>query len=529
MKQFAHLITQLDQTNKTLKKVAALKTYFDQASENDKLWTIAILSHKRPKRTVKTTELKLWASEIAEIPLWLFEETYHIVGDLAETLAKVHPNLNSTSDDSLTDWIEYIKNFSDLEEEAKKEAVLKAWNTLDPTERFIFNKLITGGWRIGLSQKLMTRALAQHTGIEENILSHRLMGKWSPDTTNYHQLIIEPDPLEQVSQPYPFYLANAVDGKPEDLGAVENWQAEYKWDGIRGQLIKRKGEVFIWSRGEELVTDKFPELAELANHLPDGVVIDGEIMGYKDGAPLNFNDLQTRIGRKNVTKAILSKVPVILMAYDLLEHNEIDIREKPLAERRKLLEQLVKNSGSEQLHISEIVAANNWEDLTKARAVSRENQAEGLMLKAKDSKYKVGRKKGDWWKWKVDPLSIDAVLIYAMRGHGQRANLYSDYTFAVWNGDELVSFTKAYSGLTMAEIKAVDKYVKANTIDRFGPVRSVTPKLVFEIGFEGIAESKRHKSGVALRFPRILRWREDKPMEEANTLDDLKELLANYQ
>lgn len=528
MKQFADLITQLDQTNKTLKKVAALKTYFDEASDDDKLWTIAILSHKRPKRTVKTTELKEWSAEVAEIPLWLFEETYHIVGDLAESLAKIHPNLASNSEKTLSDWIEYIKNFSDLEDNDKKAAVLKAWNTLGPTERFIFNKLITGGWRIGLSQKLMTRALAQHTGIEENILSHRLMGKWSPDSTNYHQLIIEPDPLEQVSQPYPFYLANAVDGKPEELGVVDNWQAEYKWDGIRGQLIKRKGEVFIWSRGEELVTDKFPELAELAHHLPDGVVIDGEIMGYKDGSPLNFNDLQTRIGRKNVTKAILTKVPVILMAYDLLEYNEIDIRQQPLFKRRELLEQLVKTTDNEHLKISQVVTAKKWEDLAKARAISRENQAEGLMLKAKDSTYKVGRKKGDWWKWKVDPLSIDAVLIYAMRGHGQRANLYSDYTFAVWDGEELVSFTKAYSGLTMAEIKAVDKYVKANTIDRFGPVRSVTPKLVFEIGFEGIAESKRHKSGVALRFPRILRWREDKPMEEANTLDDLKDLLDNY-
>lgn len=528
MKQFADLITQLDQTNKTLKKVAALKAYFELASDDDKLWTIAILSHKRPKRTVKTTELKEWSAEVAQIPLWLFEETYHIVGDLAESLAKIHPNLNATSNHSLTYWIEYIKNFSTLEEATKKAAVLKAWNTLDPTERFIFNKLITGGWRIGLSQKLMTRALAQHTGIEENILSHRLMGKWSPDTTNYHQLIIEPDPLEQVSQPYPFYLANAVEGKVADLGEVNEWQAEYKWDGIRGQLIKRKGEVFIWSRGEELVTDKFPELAALVDHLPDGVVIDGEIMGYKDGSPLNFNDLQTRIGRKNVTKAILTKVPVVLMAYDLLEHNGTDIREKPLTERRNLLEELVNNSDADQLHISQLVTANNWEELTKARAISRENQTEGLMLKAKNSTYKVGRKKGDWWKWKVDPLSIDAVLIYAMRGHGQRANLYSDYTFAVWNDDELVSFTKAYSGLTMAEIKAVDKYVKANTIDRFGPVRSVTPKLVFEIGFEGIAESKRHKSGVALRFPRILRWREDKPMEEANTLADLKELLDNF-
>lgn len=528
MKQFADLITQLDQTNKTLKKVAALKAYFELASDDDKLWTIAILSHKRPKRTVKTTELKEWSAEVAEIPFWLFEETYHIVGDLAETLAKIHPNLNATSDYSLTYWIEYIKNFSTLEEATKKAAVLKAWNTLDPTERFVFNKLITGGWRIGLSQKLMTRALAEHTEIEENVLAHRLMGKWSPNTTNYHQLVIEPDPLEQVSQPYPFYLANALESKPSELGNVSDWQAEYKWDGIRGQLIKRKGEVFIWSRGEELVTDKFPELVELGNHLPDGVVIDGEIMGYKDEYPLNFNDLQTRIGRKNVTKAILEKVPVILMAYDLLEHNQIDLREKPLAERRQLLEQVVGNCESNNLKISENITTDSWEALIQIRKNSREQQAEGLMLKALNSTYKVGRKKGDWWKWKVDPLSIDAVLIYAMRGHGQRANLYSDYTFAVWDGEEMVSFTKAYSGLTMAEIKAVDKYVKANTIDRFGPVRSVTPKLVFEIGFEGIAESKRHKSGVALRFPRILRWREDKPMEEANTLDDLKDLLKIY-
>lgn len=526
MKQFAKLFTALDQTTKTNAKVEALAQFFRESEhDQDKLWTVAILSHRRPKRTVNTTLLRHWASEEGSIPLWLFEESYHVVGDLAETIALTLPPDFEEQDQSLTYWIDFIKSLGKLEEEEKREKVKWAWRQLNYAERFIFNKLITGGFRVGVSQKLMVRALAKYTGIEENTLAHRLMGDWTPDDTTFHDLILSSDPMEDLSKPYPFYLAYALDEGPEDLGAAQEWQAERKWDGIRGQLIVRGDELFVWSRGEELVTDKFPEYAVLAERLPNGTVLDGEILPFKDGRPLSFNLLQTRIGRKNVTKNILKKAPVVLMTYDLLEWEGQDIRQKPMEERRKLLEYAVAQCNEEVLMLSECLQFDNWEALAEERDKSREYDSEGIMLKRKDSPYRSGRKRGDWWKWKIDPMMIDAVMIYAQRGHGRRANLYTDFTFAVWDGDLLVPFTKAYSGLTDKEFREITAWVRKHTIERFGPVRSVTPHHVFEIAFEGIRASNRHKSGVALRFPRINRWRKDKPKEEANTLSDLKAFL----
>ncbi len=529
MQQFAQLFTALDQTTKTNAKVDAMVAYFEAAEDADRLWTVAILSHRRPKRTVKTTQLREWAAELSDIPLWLFEESYHIVGDLAETIALLLPPPEQKSERSLSEWIHFIRMLADCSDEQKAAAIREAWQGLTPAERFVFNKLITGGFRMGVSQKLMVRALAKFTGIEENVLAHRLMGNWHPDETTFDQLILSSNPLDDLSKPYPFYLAYALDVDFENLGTPAEWQAERKWDGIRGQIIIRGGEIFVWSRGEELVTDKFPEYHFLKEVLPDGTVLDGEILPFKDGQPLSFNVLQTRIGRKNVTKKVMEKAPLVFMAYDLLEWQGEDWRQRPLAERRNQLEQLVSSTPENDiLLLSEVVEFGDWEQLAAERERSRELFSEGIMLKRLDSPYQTGRKRGDWWKWKVDPLVIDAVMIYAQRGHGRRANLYTDYTFAVWKGEELVPFTKAYSGLTDAEIRKVDAFVKKNTRERFGPVRSVKPELVFEIAFEGIQVSKRHKSGIALRFPRISRWRQDKPKEEANTLADLHALLTQY-
>lgn len=528
MKNFARLFTQLDQTTKTLMKVQALVDFFDHADEKDKIWAIAILSHRRPKRTVKTAELRQWAAEIADLPDWLFEESYHVVGDLAETIALVLPEANSVEERPLHFWIEELKTLKDLTDEDRKARVIKAWQSMETTERFIFNKIITGGFRMGVSQKLMTRALAKATGIEENMLAHRLMGNWSPDETDFETLVLSKDRNEDNSRPYPFYLAYALEEEPKKLGSPQEWIVERKWDGIRGQIIVRGGEIYVWSRGEELVTDKYPEYEPFKEGLPDGTVLDGEILPFKNGQPLPFNLLQTRIGRKNLSKSILQKAPVIFKTYDLLEWEGKDLRDKTLTLRRKILEELVNNNSLKALHLSDRVEFTEWEELKVVRDESRHYASEGLMLKRADSTYQVGRKKGDWWKWKVDPLTVDAVMIYAMRGHGRRANLYTDYTFAVWDGDELVPVTKAYSGLTDKEINEVDRFVKRNTIDRFGPVRSVNPELVFEIAFEGINKSSRHKSGVALRFPRMKRWRKDKPKEEANTLQDLHQLLELY-
>ncbi|MEJ6395228.1 ATP-dependent DNA ligase [Gymnodinialimonas sp. 2305UL16-5] len=531
MKDFADLFTALDQTTKTSVKTAALAAYFTTASEQDKIWTIALLSGRRPRRAITTTKLREWAAEHAGIPLWLFEACYPVVGDLSETIALVLPEPKTRIERTLSEWIAALRGLDNAEEADRKAAILTAWDGLPPIERFVFNKLLTGGWRMGVSQKLMTRALAKATGIDEAELTHRLMGDWSPDTVSWDSLIEAPDPTADLSRPYPFYLAYQLDQLPEDLGDVADWLAERKWDGIRGQLILRGGARYLWSRGEDLMTDRFPELAMLTDFLPQGTVIDGEVLAYDKAAetPMSFAKLQPRIGRKTVPKKLLAEAPCILMGYDLLEWNGADLRQTPLADRRAILAEAIDATPPEApIRLSPRVEADTWEGLAEARAISREIGAEGLMLKRLSAPYLSGRKKGDWWKWKVDPLTIDAVMIYAQAGSGRRATLYTDFTFAVWNGNELVPFTKAYSGLTDAEFREITAWVRKNTTDRFGPVRAVTPHHVFEIAFEGIQASPRHKSGVALRFPRMARWRKDKPLTEANSLDDLKDMLATY-
>ncbi len=531
MRHFAALFTAIDQSTKTRVKVAALAAYFKTAEEDDKLWTVALFSGRRPKRAVTTTRLREWAAEAAEVPLWLFEESYSIVGDLAETIALILPPNTSESNHSLSHWINSLRMLSQADEPERKAFVHAAWHELGGAERFLFNKLITGGFRVGVSQKLMTRALSQATGKPEAELAHRLMGKWHPDDVNWHALIEAEDPEADASRPYPFYLAHGLEDGPDPLGDPAAWRAEWKWDGIRGQLILRDGAYFVWSRGEELMTDRFPELARAIDHLPPGTVLDGELLVWRPGAPhpSSFNVLQPRIGRKTVPKKLLREAPVVLHTYDLLEWQGEDIRKKPFAERRALLENACADlPDGAPVRLSPQIPFKSWQDLIPRRENARAAHAEGLMIKRADSPYRSGRKKGDWWKWKLDPLTIDAVMIYAQSGSGRRANLFTDFTFAVRNGNDMVPFTKAYSGLTDAEFRQITAWVRKNTLQRFGPVRQVTPHHVFEIAFEGIAASARHKSGVALRFPRMLRWRQDKPLEEANTLDDLNEMLRIY-
>ena len=529
MKRFAALFAAIDQSTKTNAKVAALADYFRTAPEDDRIWTIALFSGRRPKRAVTTTRLREWAAERADIPLWLFEEAYPIVGDLAETIALVLPPADLTSDHSLSHWINALRGLSDVGELGKKAFVLDAWDMLPATQRFLFNKLLTGGFRVGISQKLMTRALARATDRDEAELAHRLMGDWDPATVTWEALIEADDPAANASRPYPFYLAYALEDAPDALGTPEDWQAEWKWDGIRGQLILRGGDHYVWSRGEELMTHRFPEFARAIDFVPSGTVLDGEILAWGDGQPQSFNALQPRIGRKTVPKKLLQDAPVILYAYDLLEWNGEDLRQQQLATRRAQLETLCSDLPEDApIKLAPLVPFDDWAALTAARMTARDAQAEGLMLKRRASPYLTGRKKGDWWKWKLDPLTIDAVMIYAQSGHGRRANLFTDFTFAVWKGNDLVPFTKAYSGLTDEEFRKITAWVKKNTLQRFGPVRSVTPEHVFEIAFEGIQASPRHKSGVALRFPRMSRWRHDKPVQEANTLDDLNDMLRTY-
>lgn len=532
MKNFAELIKTLDGSNKTNVKVDALTHYFKNASDEDKVWTIAILSHRRPPRPVNTTLLRLWANELANIPLWLFEESYHIVGDLAETIALIIPAAKEHSDKSLTEYLQEMIALKSKTEEEKKAYLQQNWLALNYYERFVFTKLITGSFRIGVSQKLMTKALSKAENVDEDTLAYKLMGNWNPDTISFQELVLDEQSSDYLSKPYPFYLAYPIESEISSLGNPDEWSIEHKWDGIRSQTIIRENEIFVWSRGEELVTDKYPEFHSLIGNIPNGTVIDAEILAFNNNEIGTFNDLQTRIGRKTTSATLLKSNPVILKAYDLLEWEGKDIRNEPYEERRNLLESLIESVKDKNLplHLSERKSFDSWEKVTQERMLAREMRSEGLMLKRKSSPYQVGRKKGDWWKWKLEPLVIDAVLTYAMRGSGRRSNLFTDYTFALWqdneNGNkELVTFAKAYSGLTDEEFRKVDNFIKMNTLDKFGPVRSVVPKLVFEIGFEGITLSKRHKSGVATRFPRILRWRHDKTIEEANTIDDLKAMI----
>lgn len=525
MKHFAELISTLESTNKTNAKIDAMVHYLNTAPENDKLWFLALFTGKRPKRPVNTNLLKQWALEIIQLPEWLFLESYSSVGDLGETLSLILPPPENDIQKSLSQWMTELIHLKDQTDEEKKRYVTESWNGLDYTERFIFNKLIGGSFRIGVSKKLLITALSKYSDIDSSQLMHSIMGKWNVDEMNFDDLITGTNINPDNSKPYPFCLAYPLEKETQELGKPEEWQAEYKWDGIRGQLIKRNTEIFIWSRGEELVTPQFPELVTALEHIPGNFVLDGEILAVNDDEVLNFNELQKRLNRKTITPKMLREIPVKVFVYDILEFNDEDLREKPLSERRKILENLIETYPVEQIKISGSVPFKNWDDLIAIRENSRENNSEGLMLKQKNSHYHSGRKKGDWWKWKVDALTIDAVLIYAQKGSGRRSGYYTDYTFAVKKDDQLVTIAKAYSGLTDKEIMEVSRFVTKNSLEKFGPVRTVKPELVFEIAFEGIGFSNRHKSGVALRFPRIVRWRRDKKADEIDDIEEVKKLI----
>ncbi len=530
MKRFADLYAALDETNKTNQKVAALVDYFEGAPAADAAWAVYFLIGRRPRRAMSSRQLAEWATAETGLPEWLWRESYDAVGDMAETITLLLPENDNASTEPLHVWVEdVLLPLKDMDETEQREAVTHAWDKLNTRQRFVFNKLITGGFRVGVSQKLVTRALSDFSGVDRAVIAHRMMGDWDPTPDLYQSLISEEAADDDISRPYPFFLAYPIDDDPLDeldSDTVADWQAEWKWDGIRGQVIQRKGESFIWTRGEELVTDRYPEVTAVVAQLPDGIVLDGELLPWKDGEVLPFGDLQRRIGRKTVGKKLLKDVPVVFMAYDLLEWAGEDVREKPLAWRRTQLERLVAQVNQPHLLISPLAQGASWAELEAQRAASRDRGVEGLMLKRKSSPYRVGRQRGDWWKWKIEPFTVDAVMIYAQRGSGKRASLYTDYTFAVWDADgQLVPFAKAYSGLTDEEIRKVDNWVRRHAVESFGPVRSVEPELVFEIAFEGIRESSRHKSGIAVRFPRILRWRQDKPPAEADTLETVRALL----
>lgn len=532
MRAFAELYAALDETNKTNAKLALLKAYFSSAPAADAAWVLYFLIGRRPRRAISGRRLAEWAAAEAGLPDWLFSESYDAVGDIAETITLLLPETEIESDLPLHVWVEErLFPLQDLPEAQQRAAVVQAWRALSRPQRFIWNKLITGGFRVGVSQQFVARALAEVSGIDVAAIAHRLMGQWEPTAQFYAELLHPETEAADRSRPYPFFLAYAIEGDPaEQLGELAQWQVEWKWDGIRAQLIRRGGDIFLWSRGEELVTDRYPEVIAAAAQLPDGVVLDGELLPWRGDTVLPFAELQRRIGRKTLGKKLLAEVPVILLCYDLLEVNGEDWRDQPLAARRQQLEKILRAADADTLRLSEVVQATSWPELVERRAESRGRRVEGFMLKRLASPYRVGRQRGDWWKWKIEPYTVDAVLINAQRGSGKRASLYTDYTFGVWDdAGNLVPFAKAYSGLTDAEIRQVDRFVRANTQEKFGPVRSVTPELVFELAFEAIQHSNRHKSGIAVRFPRILRWRHDKKIEEADSLARIRAMLPGQE
>ncbi|WBY03402.1 ATP-dependent DNA ligase [Ramlibacter tataouinensis] len=569
MKRFSQLFSELDATTSTNAKVDALQRYFAAVPAADAAWAVYFLAGGKPRQVVPMALLAQLACEEAGIAPWLFDECYQAVGDLAETIAHVLPDRGAGSDVGLAEWVEQrLLPLRGLPPAEIGERLRGYWRELDDTGRFLLTKLVGGGFRVGVSKLLVQRALAAHAGLDPKRIAQRMMGytdgKAMPSAGRFAALLAQAEeggaaaPAD-AGQPYPFFLAHQLDAPAEvfasRLGPVADWQVEWKYDGIRGQLLKRQGQVWVWSRGEELVTERFPEIVSLAQALPDGTVLDGEILvwqaeGAGPGRPAPFSLLQQRIGRKNLTRKVLAEAPVTYMAYDLLEQGGTDIRTLPQRERRRRLEALLAGTG---FKLSPVEAASSWAAFAQLRERSRERGVEGFMLKRLDAAYGTGRTKADglWWKWKIDPMSVDCVLVYAQAGHGRRASVYTDYTFAVWSREprdqvevddllqaiarkepprpgalQLVPFAKAYSGLTDAEFREVDALIRRSTLEKFGPVRSVRPALVFELGFEGINRSSRHRSGIAVRFPRMLRIRHDKPLREANTLADLEALLA---
>jgi DNA ligase 1 len=529
MRRFSELYEALDGTTRTSAKVEAIARYLREVPAEDAAWAVFFLSGQRLKRLISGRMLREWALRCTGLPEWLLADAHAAVGDSAETVTLlVDPGASAEGEAlPLHRWLEErILPLRAQPDERQYAEVTGWWRELPARELLVLNKLLSGSFRVGVSQLLVVRALAAVSGMPRATIAHRLMGRWQPSAAWYRGLIAAEAASDDPSRPYPFFLASPLEQAPQALGGIERWLAEWKWDGIRAQLIRRRGGVFLWSRGEELITDRFPELAHAAARLPDGCVLDGEVLAWSEEGVLPFAVLQSRIGRDKVTARILESAPVNFLAYDLLEHGGQDVRALPLGERRSRLCAMLDGAPPRLLLSSEL-AVGDWQELESLRDAARGRHVEGLMLKRRDSAYGTGRQRGAWWKWKIDPLSIDAVLVYAQAGSGRRANLFTDYTFAVWQDDALVPVAKAYSGLSDKEILALDRWIRRNTVERFGPVRQVAPEQVFELAFEGISRSSRHKSGIALRFPRIARWRTDKRASQADRLAQLHALLPD--
>ena len=528
MRRFAQLYAALDRTNSSLAKREAIASYLHEVPAADAAWAVYVLGGGKLRRLATSTELRQTLAAITGCADWLIDESYSQVGDLAETISlMLPPGDGSLADVPLREWMEHrLPALGKLETAARMERLQAWWGSLEASQIFILNKLITGALRVGVSHKLVVHALAQWSGQPSDLIAHRMSGSWTPTPESLQRLALEAEHDEHLAdRPYPFFLASPLEQEVDSLGDRASWLAEWKWDGIRAQLMKRGHTVSLWSRGEERLDGRFPEIDVAATTLAGDAVLDGEILAWDtaNDLPQPFSALQKRIGKLKPSAKLVAGTPVCFMAYDLIERSGEDLRDTTLFQRREQLQVLLENTDS-LLKLSPAVITESWDELTRLRTESRARRTEGLMLKRIDSPYRVGRKRGDWWKWKVDPYTVDAVLLYAQPGHGRRSGLFTDYTFGVWDGESLVTVAKAYSGLHDQEIDRLDRWIPAHSTERFGPVRAVEPEQVFELAFEAVQLSARHKSGVALRFPRIARWRTDKPIQEADKLDELRRL-----
>lgn len=538
MKDFASLIAQIDQTNSTNDKVQLMVDYFKSHDSATNAWAIFILMGKQKKRILTSARLRKVINQISDVPTWLMEECYSAVGDTAEMIALISESLLAKNKDendinhefTLVEWMEKkLPPLAKLPEPELAQQLENWWRSFSQQQIFVLNKVLTGAMRIGVSELLVFKALSIALEVDRSLLATRLMGEFEPTAETFESLSIEPtgnesDPARGLI-PLPFCLASPIVNPSESLEDAKDWLVEWKWDGIRAQIHKQGDQVEIWSRGEDRITKSFPDIVNALVETDFTGVLDGEIVAGDWALPSPFQQLQVRLNKKNPTAKFISENKISFIAYDLLVDKTQDIRTSTLLERRKSLKDVMTSLPSSFFGLSKHIEGDDWTELAQERDAARLKGAEGFMLKKLSSQYVGGRKRGIWFKWKLEPLTIDTILTAAQPGTGKRASLYTDYTFSIWKDEVLVPIAKAYSGLDDKEIRSLDSWIRRNTLERFGPVRTLKPEKVFEIGFEGVAESRRHKSGYALRFPRILRERADKDAANANKVEDVAEIL----
>jgi DNA ligase 1 len=519
--RFAPLLDSLAFTPSRLGKLRLMHEYFMSTPDPDRGWALAALTGELSFAGVKPAQIRDLVLE--RVDAELFSLSHDFVGDLAETVALIWPKKHGANHvPSLSEVVDSMA----VATRDSSGALLGAWlDALDATARWALLKLATGALRVGVSARLAKTALAEDSTASLDEIEAVWHALHPPYTELFAWLEGRAARPELGDRPTftPLMLAQPLEEDDIPKLSPADYRAEWKWDGIRVELVGRGGERRLYSRSGDDIGAAFPDLLATLN---EDVVLDGELLVMRDGVIAPFNDLQQRLNRKIATSKMIADYPAWLRLYDILERAGEDLRPLPFDERRHRLEQWYRAAPRTRMDISPLLPFTAWDQLREFRDTARERAIEGLMLKRGDSAYVSGRPKGPWFKWKRDALTVDTVLMYAQRGHGKRSSFYSDYTFGVWREAELVPVGKAYSGFTDEELRRLDRWIRDHTIDRFGPVRAVEPDLVLEVAFDSVHRSTRHKSGLAMRFPRIHRIRWDKPAAEADQVETLAKLVS---